>query len=86
MADSDRLLSATSNAIAPNAHSHPAPRCHHYGWQRSMGCESGLARIEGHERGTENIRQITQTAGEIGIEYLTLWAFPPRTGAVLARR
>ncbi|HEU0164166.1 MAG TPA: polyprenyl diphosphate synthase, partial [Thermomicrobiales bacterium] len=35
----------------------------------------GLARIEGHERGTENIRRITQRAGELGIEYLTLWAF-----------
>ncbi|MGB3304739.1 MAG: polyprenyl diphosphate synthase [Thermomicrobiales bacterium] len=35
----------------------------------------GLARLEGHERGTENIRRITQRAGELGIEYLTLWAF-----------
>lgn len=37
--------------------------------------ERGLARVEGHERGTENIRRITHTAGEVGIEYLTLWAF-----------
>ena len=37
--------------------------------------ERGLARVEGHERGTENIRRITYTAGEVGIEYLTLWAF-----------
>ncbi len=37
--------------------------------------ERGLARVEGHERGTENIRRITYRAGEIGIEYLTLWAF-----------
>ncbi|MEA2586816.1 MAG: undecaprenyl diphosphate synthase, partial [Thermomicrobiales bacterium] len=35
----------------------------------------GLPRIAGHERGTDNIRRITQTAGEIGIRYLTLWAF-----------
>ncbi|HET7092697.1 MAG TPA: undecaprenyl diphosphate synthase family protein, partial [Thermomicrobiales bacterium] len=35
----------------------------------------GLARIAGHERGTENIRRITQAAAELGIEYLTLWAF-----------
>jgi undecaprenyl diphosphate synthase len=35
----------------------------------------GLPRIKGHEQGTENIRRITQTAGELGIEYLTLWAF-----------
>jgi undecaprenyl diphosphate synthase len=35
----------------------------------------GLPRIAGHERGTENIRRITFAAGELGIEYLTLWAF-----------
>jgi undecaprenyl diphosphate synthase len=35
----------------------------------------GLPRVAGHERGTDNIRRITQTAGEIGIKYLTLWAF-----------
>ena len=37
--------------------------------------QRGLARIEGHERGTENIRRITHMAGELGIRYLTLWAF-----------
>ena len=35
----------------------------------------GLPRIRGHEQGTENIRRITFAAGELGIEYLTLWAF-----------
>ncbi len=35
----------------------------------------GLPRVVGHERGTDNIRRITQTAGELGITYLTLWAF-----------
>lgn len=35
----------------------------------------GLPRIAGHERGTDNIRRITRAAGELGIEYLTLWAF-----------
>jgi undecaprenyl diphosphate synthase len=35
----------------------------------------GLPRIAGHERGTDNIRRITFAAGEIGIQYLTLWAF-----------
>ena len=37
--------------------------------------QRGLARIEGHEAGTENIRRITFRAGQIGIKYLTLWAF-----------
>jgi undecaprenyl diphosphate synthase len=35
----------------------------------------GLPRIVGHERGTDNIRRITFAAGELGIRYLTLWAF-----------
>jgi len=37
--------------------------------------QRGLDRIQGHEQGTENIRRITRAAGEIGVEYLTLWAF-----------
>jgi undecaprenyl diphosphate synthase len=37
--------------------------------------QRGLDRIQGHERGTDNIRRITQAAGQLGIEYLTLWAF-----------
>lgn len=35
----------------------------------------GLPRVAGHEHGTDNIRRITHAAGELGIEYLTLWAF-----------
>ena len=35
----------------------------------------GLPRLAGHEQGTSNIRRITQAAGELGIRYLTLWAF-----------
>jgi undecaprenyl diphosphate synthase len=35
----------------------------------------GLPRVAGHERGTDNIRRITFAAGELGIKYLTLWAF-----------
>ena len=35
----------------------------------------GLPRVAGHEAGTENIRRITTRAAELGIEYLTLWAF-----------
>ena len=37
--------------------------------------QRGLDRIQGHERGTDNIRRITYTAGRLGITYLTLWAF-----------
>jgi undecaprenyl diphosphate synthase len=37
--------------------------------------ERNLPRLAGHEAGTENIRRITMRAAEIGIRYLTLWAF-----------
>lgn len=40
-------------------------------WAQSRG----LPRIAGHEAGTENIRTITTRAAELGIHYLTLWAF-----------
>jgi len=37
--------------------------------------QRGLPRVAGHERGTENIRRITEEAVRLGIRYLTLWAF-----------
>ncbi len=35
----------------------------------------GLPRLAGHEQGTSNIRRITEAAGQLGIRFLTLWAF-----------
>lgn len=35
----------------------------------------GLPRNKGHEAGTENIRPIVSACPDLGIEYLTLWAF-----------
>lgn len=35
----------------------------------------GLPRNEGHRRGVDNVRTIVRTAGEAGIEFLTLYAF-----------
>lgn len=37
--------------------------------------QRNLPRIAGHEAGTENIRRITIRAAELGVRYLTLWAF-----------
>lgn len=37
--------------------------------------QRNLPRIAGHEAGTENIRRVTTRAAELGIRYLTLWAF-----------
>ncbi len=40
-------------------------------WARSRH----LPRIEGHRRGADSAREIIRTAGELGIKYLTLYAF-----------
>lgn len=37
--------------------------------------ERGLPRIAGHERGAESVRAVTETCVELGIEYLTVYAF-----------
>ncbi|MCF3650313.1 isoprenyl transferase [Synoicihabitans lomoniglobus] len=37
--------------------------------------QRGLPRIEGHRRGVETVRRTIETARELGIEYLTLYAF-----------
>ena len=34
-----------------------------------------LPRVEGHRRGADSAREIIRTAGEVGIKYLTLYAF-----------
>ncbi len=35
----------------------------------------GLSRLEGHRAGAEAVRRVTTAAAEIGLEYLTLYAF-----------
>lgn len=37
--------------------------------------QRGLPRIEGHRRGAEALRRIVRHAGQLGLEYLTLFAF-----------
>lgn len=37
--------------------------------------QRGLPRIEGHRRGVETVRRTIETARELGIRYLTLYAF-----------
>ncbi len=37
--------------------------------------QRGKARIEGHRAGAESVRAIVRACGEVGIEYLTLYAF-----------
>jgi undecaprenyl diphosphate synthase len=37
--------------------------------------QRGLGRVQGHRRGKESVREIVETAREIGIQVLTLYAF-----------
>jgi undecaprenyl diphosphate synthase len=37
--------------------------------------QRGLPRIEGHRHGAESVRAVVRAAGEVGIKYLTLYAF-----------
>ncbi|MEW7008209.1 isoprenyl transferase [Lentilitoribacter sp. EG35] len=37
--------------------------------------EQGLPRSAGHKKGVETLRQVVTTSGEIGVKYLTLFAF-----------
>ena len=37
--------------------------------------ERGLPRVEGHRMGAETVRTIVRVSGEIGLKYLTLYAF-----------
>jgi undecaprenyl diphosphate synthase len=37
--------------------------------------ERNLPRVEGHRNGVESVRAIVRAAGEVGIKYLTLYAF-----------
>jgi len=37
--------------------------------------ERGLPRLEGHRAGTENLRRIIRASAEMGIQYLTFYAF-----------
>ena len=46
-------------------------------WAKSRG----LPRKAGHAAGAETFRTIATFAKELGLEYLTVYAFPPRTGS-----
>jgi undecaprenyl diphosphate synthase len=37
--------------------------------------QRGLPRVEGHRNGVESVRAVVRSAGEVGIKYLTLYAF-----------
>ena len=44
--------------------------------------EKGQDRLYGHFHGVESVRDIVEGCAELGIGYLTLYAFPLKTGIV----
>ena len=43
--------------------------------------ERMLRRIVGHQKGVETVRTIVEECSRLGIPYLTLFAFSPKTGS-----
>ena len=69
MSSASSHLSATARASLPQ---HVAVIMDGNGrWAK----QHGLPRVEGHRRGADSAREIIRTAGELGIKYLTLYAF-----------
>ena len=46
----------------------------------------GAARIFGHRNAIEAVRQVIEGAGELGVKYLTLYAFRQKIGADRKKR
>ena len=49
--------------------------CHHYGWEWEMGERAGPGRLFGHYHGVESVRNVVEACAELGVGYLTLYAF-----------
>lgn len=48
--------------------------------------ERGLDRSEGHRKGLDVVHEITDAAAEVGVQYLTLYAFRRKIGIVRKRK
>lgn len=46
----------------------------------------GLPRSAGHKQGAETLQKISEAVADMGIKYLTVYAFPPKIGNVLKKR
>ncbi len=73
------MNTATAPANDSAASSHPAEPPRHIAiimdgngrWAR----ERGLPRISGHQRGAQSVRAVTEACVELGVDYLTVYAF-----------
>jgi len=45
-----------------------------------LGQKTPIESVKGHEKGSETVRTIVKTSRELGIKYLTLYAFSTETG------
>src|SRR3984893_939085 len=43
--------------------------------------QRGLPRVEGHRRGVEALRRTVRAAGDLGIDYLTIFSFSSENGS-----
>lgn len=69
MAEAEVQLSAKAKELLPN---HVAVIMDGNGrWARKRN----LPRVQGHRMGVESVREVVRTSGELGIQFLTLYAF-----------
>src|SRR5687768_6694256 len=69
-------MSAHAVELSPQAKAHPATHIAiimdgNGRWAK----QRHLPRVEGHRHGVESVRTVVRAAGEVGIKYLTLYAF-----------
>jgi len=53
----------------------PKHICRYYGWQRAWAKSKGASRIFGHQNGVKSVKDTVEAAAELGVQYLTLYAF-----------
>ena len=51
-----------------------------------VGLKRGTSRTAGHRQGVEAIKDIIKVTSDIGIKYLTLYAFPQKIGRGLRKK
>lgn len=66
---------STSNHLSDSIHSIPKHVAIIMDGNGRWGKNKGLTRLAGHKAGTQNIIKVVQTFSELGVEYLTLFAF-----------
>jgi hypothetical protein len=82
----DQSFQKSSTTEVPAGARCAAPRCHHHGRQWPLGDQALFAARAGHVKGVEAVRTVVEACVERGVEYLTVFAFSPKTGAARKRK